>query len=57
MLFTVIIIVAVFVVAMACLYGFEIRANERRRERGEPPVKHHDITDQETEVYYIIGRK
>lgn len=57
MLFTVIIIVAVFVVAIACLYGGEMRANERRRQRGEPPVKHHDITDQETEVYYSVGRK
>lgn len=52
-----IIITAALVIALFCLYWSELRANERRVSRGEPPKKHHDITDQETEVYFMYGGK
>ncbi len=52
-----IIITAALVIALFCLYYGEMRANERRISRGEPPKKHHDITDHETNVYFLIGGK
>lgn len=53
----IIVIVFILVVAMGCLYGHEMRENEERARRGEPVKRHHDITDQETEVYFLIGKK
>ena len=52
------IIIAVFVVAIACLYGFEQRDKERREREGLPPRKYHDATDSDdVHVYYSIHDK
>ena len=48
------IIVIVFVVAIACLYGFEQRDKDRRQREGLPPRKYHDATDNDVHVYYSI---
>ena len=48
------IIIAVFVVAIACLYGFEQRDKDRRQREGLPPRKYHDATDNDVNVYYSI---
>lgn len=47
-----IIIAAAAVIGIACVLYAEIRENDERREQGLPPVKHHDITDEETETYF-----
>ena len=57
MTLAIIVIVFILVVAMGCLYGHEMRENEERARRGEPVKRHHDITDQETEVNFLIGKK
>lgn len=52
------IIIAVFVVAIACLYGFEQRDKDRREREGLPPRKYHDATDSDdVHVYYSIHDK
>ena len=40
-----ILIGAIGAIALFTIFGLEIRANNKRIERGEPPKKHHDITD------------
>ncbi len=32
-------------IVLVIVYALEIHANNKRIERGEPPKKHHDITD------------
>lgn len=39
------IVVILAVAGLFLLYGLEQRANNKRVERGEPPIKHHDLTD------------
>jgi len=54
-------IAALFVVFITVLFGCEMRANRKRIERGEPPKRHHNATDDPPPVNVIdwsnIGRK
>ena len=45
MFFFVAIVVILAVVGLFVMYGAEQHANNKRIERGEAPVKHHDLTD------------
>lgn len=47
------VIVILAVVGLFLLYGLEQRANNKRIERGEAPVKHHDCTDNPPPVNVI----
>lgn len=51
-----IVIVAVLVIAIACVYGFEQHDKDRRERDGLPPRKHVDSIDDESEMF-IMFRK
>ena len=49
----IIIIGVVAAIALIAVYAAEIHANNKRIENGEPPIRHHDITDWPDPVYTI----
>ena len=52
-LITVFIIGALLGVLLVVIYWLEMRANEKRVERGEAPKRHYDITDYPPPVHVI----
>lgn len=45
------------VIALVLFYALETHANNKRIERGEPPKKHHDLTDAPPPVNVIDWSK
>ena len=41
------------VIGLVCYYAAESHANKVRISRGEPPVRHHDLTDHQAPVDVI----
>mgnify|MGYP007022094035 CR=1 FL=1 len=38
------------VIVLVCFFVAEQKANDKRIKRGQPPVKHHDLTDMKAPI-------
>ena len=38
------------VIVLVCFFAAEQKANDKRIKRGQPPVKHHDLTDMKAPI-------